>query len=196
MERLTGGRLFGLTVLVVLLADQLSKWLVRQHMELNVPLPGRDTLLGRFFSLTRVNNTGMAFGMFRGRSDVLVVVVIVVILALLVYRQRVPPGNRWLQVALGLQVGGATGNLIDRLRVGHVTDFLDFKVWPVFNFSDLSVFCGVVMLAWHLWQEERQIRLSESSEPAASEQGAEADGPAKASDRASQALSTSKEPGD
>ena len=61
-----------------------------------------------------------------------------------------------LRLALGLQLGGALGNLIDRFRIGHVTDFFDFGPWPVFNFADFFVVSGAILLAWIFWQEDRQ----------------------------------------
>jgi len=65
-----------------------------------------------------------------------------------------------LRVSLGLQLGGASGNLVDRLRVGRVTDFIDFRIWPVFNLADMAIVSGVIILAFCLlredWLEQRQ----------------------------------------
>ena len=78
------------------------------------------------------------------------VIAVVVVVVIVVY-YRYLPGNQWLvQASLGLQLGGALGNLLDRLSHGHVIDFIDFKVWPVFNVADSSVFVGVVILAYYL----------------------------------------------
>jgi signal peptidase II len=156
LTRINGTRLFGLTIIAVLLVDQLSKRVVRDTLAIGESFPSSDTLVGSVFSFTRVSNTGIAFGLFQGRSELFIATSLVVVAAILVYRTRLPADSRWLQIALGLQVGGAIGNIFDRLVLGHVTDFFDFKVWPVFNVSDLSIFIGVCMLAWYLWQEERR----------------------------------------
>ncbi len=163
----------------VLLLDQLAKLLVRRTLAVGQAYPGADTILGRGFSFTRVSNTGIAFGMFQGRNDVLVATSLLVVAAILIYRQRSASTDRRLQMALGLQVGGALGNVIDRLTIGNVTDFLDFKVWPVFNFSDLAIFSGVVIFAWLLWEEDKRTSTS-PAEPAGS-----AEGPGNAVDAAS-----------
>jgi signal peptidase II len=119
--------------------------------------------------VTHVSNTGVSFGMAQGRSEVLSLLSVAIIVALLWYRRQVPPGARWLNVALGLLVGGALGNLLDRLRIGHVTDFLDFQFWPVFNVADSSIFVGVCLLTWHLWRDGRRPEAEASAD--AAEQG-------------------------
>lgn len=143
---------------VVLALDQATKELVRQWLAIGDRWPGDDAWISRFFTLTHVSNTGISFGMLRGQSDVLVVLSLAIIAVLLHYRRRAPAGAPWLNLALGLQVGGALGNLLDRVRIGHVTDFLDFQFWPVFNVADSSIFVGVLVLTWHLWQEDRRER--------------------------------------
>lgn len=161
--RLAGTRLFGLVVLVTLAVDQLSKLLARQVLQPGQPWPAAGTAIGRFFSFTHVHNTGVAFGLFQGRSGLFVVVSTIVILGLVRYERRVAADQPWLHVALGLIVGGAIGNVIDRVWQGHVTDFLDFKFWPVFNLADSAIVLGVLMLSWHLLREERRVRTGRSS---------------------------------
>lgn len=173
-----GTRLFALVVVVIVLADQATKWIVVRSLVPGHPWPGRETLVGRVFSFTHVHNTGVAFGMFQGTSNLFVVVSLAVVAALLVYRHRLASDSQWLQLALGLQIGGALGNLTDRLRLGHVTDFLDFKVWPVFNIGDSSIVLGVLLLAWYLWQDERAAGgASAPEEPVGPVEPAELTGP-------------------
>jgi signal peptidase II len=137
----------GLAVLTVI-ADQLSKWFMLEIVfaERNfVPVTG-------FFNLARVHNRGASFGMFALSESwgpwLLsgIAVVISVVLAVWLWRAN----GRWLATALGLILGGAIGNLIDRARYGAVTDFLDFYVgtyhWPAFNLADSAITVGVVML--------------------------------------------------
>jgi signal peptidase II len=150
-----GTRLFLLTALAVVLLDQLSKWLVVQSLPVGMPMPGPDTLVGRYFSLTHVHNTGVAFGLGRGNNALFTLVALAVTAGIVVYQRGLPEGDRWPRIALGLVAGGAVGNLIDRFRQGYVTDFLDFKFWPVFNVADSCVVIGVLLLAWYLWRQER-----------------------------------------
>ncbi len=160
MSFLRGTRLFGLTILAVLILDQLSKAWIIGAFEPGAGWPVPDAGVGRFLRLVHVHNTGVAFGMFQGNNAIFVVVVLLIVAGLVAYQHRLPPDERWLSVALGLQVGGALGNLVDRLRWGHVTDFLDVRWegvfhWPTFNVADTCVFIGVCMLAWRLWEQDR-----------------------------------------
>jgi signal peptidase II len=138
----------GLTLVI----DRISKWVVMDSLK-----PGESwnpvAALERWVSLTYVTNTGAAFGLFPDHGVIFMVVAVVVIAAIIFYYRHLP-GEQWLiQISLGLQLGGALGNLVDRLRYGHVIDFIDFKVWPVFNVADSSIFVGVVILAFYLLRD-------------------------------------------
>lgn len=121
--------------------------------------------LGSVFQVTYVTNSGAAFGLFPGWSSVFIVIAIVVIVALVWYYLQLSDGEWLVQVALGLQLGGALGNLIDRLRFGgSVVDFIDLSFWPlrnwpVFNIADSSIVVGVSILTLAMicegWSEER-----------------------------------------
>jgi signal peptidase II len=117
--------------------------------------------------ITHVTNTGAAFGLFRGWSQVFIGVAVIVIVALIWYYLQLPDGQWLLHVALGLQLGGATGNLTDRLRFsGSVLDFVDLNFWPlrrwpVFNVADSSIVVGVALLTLlMMWEERREERAS------------------------------------
>ena len=129
--------------LLVFLADQFSKYLVREFLVIRESFPDAG-----FFRVTHTFNTGSAFGLFQDQNTPLILVSIVGIsILLLIYRsQRLPTGL--LRLSLGLQIGGAVGNLLDRLRLGHVTDWVDIGPWPVFNVADASIVCGLAILAW------------------------------------------------
>ena len=101
------------------------------------------------FHLTFVRNTGAAFGLMPGQQSLFMLNSAVVLVAVAVYLVWQRPRSWWLLVALALVVGGATGNLLDRFLSGRVTDFFDFRVFPVFNIADSCIFIGAAMLI--LW---------------------------------------------
>ena len=141
---------FFLTALLIVAADQLSKMWIMGSLPVGQSLPVAGLL-----RLTHIHNTGGAFGLFQGQSFLLTIVacvgvVIILVYALIVYR-RFPFSNNMLgKFALGLVLGGTIGNLIDRLRVGYVTDFIDVGFWPTFNIADSSVVVGVIIFAFSL----------------------------------------------
>lgn len=128
---------------IVFLADQLTKWLVIKFLDLGESVP-----VNGFFKLTHTFNTGSAFGLFSGQNFPLILVSVVgITILVLIYRSQHQPGNL-LRLSLGLQFGGAAGNLLDRVRLGHVTDFVDVGSWPIFNVADASIVVGLGLLAW------------------------------------------------
>jgi signal peptidase II len=139
---------------VTLVIDRVSKWVVVDSLRLGESW-NPVAALERWVSLTYVTNTGAAFGLFPDHGTLFMIIAVVVV-AVTVFYYRYLPGDRWLvHTGLGLQLGGALGNLLDRLRYGHVIDFVDFKVWPVFNLADTAIVVAVTILAWHLWRDER-----------------------------------------
>lgn len=140
--------------LIILWLDQLTKLWVRGSFvyggEPLVVIPG-------FFNLVSVRNEGAAWGMFGGQMPVLIILSIFVLILLTVYRRQVLNPTLDHRIAFGLMVGGICGNLIDRIRVGWVTDFLDFHAgshhWPSFNVADsaICIAVGIYMLSsfWH-----------------------------------------------
>jgi signal peptidase II len=125
--------------------------------------------LAPVFHITHVTNTGAVFGLFPGAGSFFVVVSAVVIVALLIYYRQLPDGQLLVRIALGLQLGGAVGNLVDRLRLGSVVDFIDLNFWPmhnwaVFNLADSSIVTGVILLTllmlWEEWQEQSGQRVA------------------------------------
>ncbi len=133
----------------ILLLDQVTKALVVRYLPDQVPW-NPIPFLGRLVTLTLVRNTGAAFGLLSGQSSLLTVVAVGVMAMILLLFRQLPYQRRLIQLSLGLQLGGAVGNLIDRLRVGHVIDFIDFHFWPVFNVADSAIVIGVIILAYYL----------------------------------------------
>lgn len=123
--------------------DQISKWLINgffmRHSQ-SVPV------IPDIFHLTFVRNTGVAFGLFRDREELLLIAVSLSLLVFVVYLFFLKEKRFVFQMAYGMILGGAIGNLIDRIRQGWVFDFLDFRIWPVFNLADTFICIGVGIL--------------------------------------------------
>lgn len=130
-------------VLVVLATDQLSKVWIKANL-----YPGQSIPRDGPFRLTYVTNTGAAFGLLQEQSLLLTLVAALVVGVILVYYRYLLLDGLLLRMSLGLQLGGALGNLADRLRYGYVVDFLDFRFWPVFNLADSAIVVGVGILAY------------------------------------------------
>lgn len=137
---------FLILVAVILGVDQLSKHMVRVNFQPNESLP----VINSVFHLTYVNNPGAAFGLFAYKTPVFIAITVLVVAVILIAYRTLPPGNPVMRLALALITGGALGNLIDRLRFGYVVDFLDFRIWPVFNLADVAIVSGVILLCWQL----------------------------------------------
>jgi signal peptidase II len=113
-------------------------------------------LIGPYIRLTYVENRGAAFGLLQEQTSFFIIVGLTVI-GVIIYSFKQMSQPSWLlTLALGLQLGGAIGNLIDRMRYGYVVDFVDLSVWPVFNVADSAIVCGVIGLAWALAFPPRQ----------------------------------------
>lgn len=141
---------FFLAALLVVAADQLTKIWIRS-------IPEGDSLFeAGFFRLVHFPpNTGAAFGLFPGQSFALTIValvgiVVLILYALFIYRRFSFSHNRLSKIAIGLVLGGTVGNLIDRLRFGGVTDFIDFGFWPAFNLADSAIVVGAITFAYSL----------------------------------------------
>ena len=135
--------------ILTLVIDRISKWVVMTNLRLGESW-NPVAALEPYVSLTYVTNTGAAFGLFPDYGVLFMVIAVVVVVTIIFYYRHLP-GDQWLvQISLGLQLGGALGNLMDRLLYGHVIDFIDFKVWPVFNLADSAIVVGAVILAYHL----------------------------------------------
>ncbi|MDY6794257.1 MAG: signal peptidase II [Actinomycetota bacterium] len=143
------------TALITLVMDQLSKAIVRIHLPL-----GETVSLG-FLEFRQVRNPGTAFGLITSKAWPLFVVSIVLFFVLiLVLWKWGGPGSRVFQMGLGLIIGGALGNIIDRLTLGEVVDFIDVGFWPVFNIADIAIVAGVgivlVIVAKQTWKGENE----------------------------------------
>jgi signal peptidase II len=131
----------GAVVLAAIAADQLTKWIVSSQLSLDESLH----VLGPF-SIHHVQNSGIAFGLFASATPLVTALTALAVGWMLLFFARSGARHPVLPVALGLLIGGSTSNLIDRIRLGHVTDFLDLRYWPAFNLADSFIVIGVGIL--------------------------------------------------
>jgi len=148
---------FFIVAAAVIALDQVTKYLVRANMSLGQSFPESGPV-----RIVRVTNTGAAFGMLQGQTFFLTVTTLLGLGAILLYYLYPPMDNRILRVALGLQLGGAIGNLSDRVRVGEVTDFIQWPHWPAFNVADSSITVGVVAIVVFLTLSDTIWRKKET----------------------------------
>ena len=146
----------------IIALDQIAKQLVSTLLPLNgvwSPFPGPDP----FFRIVYVFNTGAAFGSFKDFGVVFIPIAFIVIGGILYYSRQIGADQKLMRVALGFMLGGAGGNLVDRLfRGGQVIDLLDVGLgttrWYVSNFADISIVLGVALLALAMWREEKKSK--------------------------------------
>ena len=146
--------LFPIVGLIIAL-DQWTKWLVRSNLALQETW-SPWAWLAPYARIVNWKNTGAAFGILQDFNTVFAVLAVVVSLAILYFFPKVEKGEWPLRIALAMQMGGALGNLIDRLTQGYVTDFVSLGGFAVFNVADASISVGVAVLVIGVWLRERQ----------------------------------------
>jgi len=144
---------FGMIALVLLL-DQASKIAVCSFMYPGESIPFIPPVL----YLTCVFNSGAAFGLFADKTNILIIVTIILATGMIIGYRYLPFERGHVRYGAALIIGGALGNLTDRIRLGYVVDFLDIRFWPVFNLADVAIVTGVGLLIWDMlvnqsWKE-------------------------------------------
>ena len=142
-----------LVTVAAVVADQVTKHIVSSQLALDEEL----AVIGPF-SIHHVQNSGIAFGLFSDATAAVIVLTTVAVGWMLVFFARAGARHPVLPVALGLLLGGSISNLADRIRLGHVTDFLDLRYWPAFNLADVCIVVGVVLLVGTMLAGERDPR--------------------------------------
>lgn len=141
-----------LTSFLVLAVDRLTKFFIMQHM-----VEGESIAIAApFLYLTYVRNTGAAFGLLKGRSQLLAVLALLGVgLAAWQWKGIISQSSR-VKWGVSLALSGALGNMIDRFVYGAVVDFLDVRIWPIFNVADIAIVCGVILLFWEVLTHDRK----------------------------------------
>ncbi|HSM24099.1 MAG TPA: signal peptidase II [Anaerolineaceae bacterium] len=145
-----------IVAIVVIGLDQFTKSIIRANFALWTDVWAPWDWMLPYARIVHVPNTGVAFGMFQGSGHIFSIVNIIVVLIILFYYPRVPQSDWSLRLAMSMQMSGAIGNLIDRLTIGHVTDFISVGNFPVFNIADASITCGVGVLIVGVWLSDRE----------------------------------------
>lgn len=151
---------------IVIVLDQITKAIIRE----NIPFAGYWMpldWLAPYFRIVHWENTGAAFGMFQGGGVIFGILAGVVTVFIIYYFPQIPAKEKLMRVSLAMQMGGAIGNLTDRILFGPVLDFISVGQFPVFNIADASISVGVALLIYALWKSERRekeaIKMSEQA---------------------------------
>jgi len=136
---------FSISAVCILILDQVTKYIIIEKLPINSSIE----VIGGFFYITNVKNSGAAFGLFQDSISTLTIISIVAIVLIIILKIILKLNYAFYNVSLGFILGGALGNLIDRYFVGEVTDFINFTFWPVFNIADSFIiigFCLIIIL--------------------------------------------------
>jgi len=156
---------------LIVALDQWTKWLVRTYIPFGASwMPEGWEWLKPFVRIVNWTNTGAAFGMFQNGNTIFAILAVIVIIVIFYYYPLVERSDWTLRIAMGMQLAGAAGNLVDRLTFGMVTDFISMGTFPVWNVADASITVGVGVLLLGILLKERAEKknreLSKAAEPA------------------------------
>ena len=140
---------FSIAIIAAVL-DQLIKFVVKNNVGINDSIP----IVKNYLHITYITNTGSAFGLFRDSNLLFIFVSIAIMIFIVYYLKNAKSENKIEHVFFGLLFGGIIGNLIDRLIYGHVIDFIDFRIWPVFNLADSFITISVIGLVSYSWKKK------------------------------------------
>ena len=135
---------------IIVFSDQLTKFLIKQNLQLNQSIP----VIKNILHLTYITNTGSAFGLFKGFNWFFILFSLVVIIVIFYFINQIKNNEKMMRISVSLVLGGTIGNLIDRIAYGAVIDFIDFRIWPVFNIADSAVTIGIIILIVLLWKND------------------------------------------
>jgi len=131
--------IFSITLFIILI-DQLTKFLIRSTLSINQT----KTLIPKVLELTFIKNTGIAFGLLKNLQPIMITITILIIAIIIYYLKDIKDRN--LAITISLILGGAFGNLVDRIFYGAITDFIKISIWPVFNVADACISVGAILL--------------------------------------------------
>lgn len=146
--------MYYIIIIVAVMLDQIAKFMIRSNMDLHQNIP----IIDGIFHITYIQNTGAAFSMFSGHTGMLAFVTVIITVGILVYLFKLRGKGHWaLMLSLSLIVSGGVGNIIDRISLEYVVDFLDLRIWPIFNLADIYVCCGCGFLMIYVFFIEPKL---------------------------------------
>jgi signal peptidase II len=150
-----------LIAFAIVLLDQLAKVWVKQNLALNEVFQP-EIALSQLLRIVHTKNTGAVLGIFQNFSVVFTIIPVVFIALILIFFPRIPQRDWMIRLAMGLYLGGAIGNLIDRLTVGYVIDFISIGRLPIFNIADLSITLGMMLFIFGVLDQEESKKNKSS----------------------------------
>ncbi|CAM3697493.1 signal peptidase II [Mesobacillus zeae] len=156
--------MYYIIAIIVILLDQLTKWMIVKNMEAGESI----TIIKDFLYITSHRNRGAAWGILEGQMWFFYIITVIVIVALIYYIQMAAKGKPLLGISLGLMLGGAIGNFIDRVFRKEVVDFINTYIFsydfPIFNIADSALVIGVAVLIIEMYREEREAKKNAHGE--------------------------------
>ena len=133
-------------VILIIVLDQLIKYLVVNNMFLGESIP----VIPHLLHLTYILNPGAAFGILENQRLFFILIAIILILAIVYFYSKIIKLNKLFQLGIAMLFSGAIGNMIDRIFIGKVVDYIDFRIWPIFNVADMALVIGLLYIAYRL----------------------------------------------
>lgn len=152
---------FYIIALVIVASDQVSKHAIMA----SIPLGDSVPVISGWLYLTHIHNTGGAFSLFHAQNSVFIVIALAAVCALIYAYHAYQRDNTLVSAALALALGGAIGNLLDRIQHHYVIDFFDIRVWPIFNIADSAITIGIILLVVHYLIPHKQPVLKAEDTP-------------------------------
>ena len=130
--------------ILIIIIDQVTKYIAKSNLELNQSIP----IIKNFFHITLTTNTGAGFGLLKENNSLIAFITVLILGFMLFYYDKLPKKGKE-HISIVLIVSGALSNLFDRIFLGHIIDFIDFKIWPIFNMADSCITIGVIYLVFY-----------------------------------------------
>lgn len=149
----------GILTIILVIIDQLSKYYIQSTMMLGESIPVWEDI----FHITYILNSGAAFGMMANQTAFFIVLALAIVGAVIYFYPTIRRESRVMKIGIGLLLGGAIGNLIDRVHIGMVVDFFDFRIWPIFNIADIGIVCGagIILAVSFLTRDKSEVNANE-----------------------------------
>lgn len=149
----------GILTIILVIIDQVSKYYIQSTMMLGESIPVWEDI----FHITYILNPGAAFGMMANQTAFFIVLALAIVGAVIYFYPTIRRESRVMKLGIGLLLGGAIGNLIDRVQIGMVVDFFDFRIWPIFNIADIGIVCGagIILGVSFLTRDKSEVNADE-----------------------------------